>query len=333
MALAVDSLDKMLNLEIHANPTYSGLEIQVFDDETHGSGVLVFLSRTDDGLTDVYHEPGLRLDPDGYAIGNGLGEWNETTFHPARVQFAPNGVDVDVGLTDGAGRSIRIRVDDRGGRVRQAAPFLAPMGAAIQSPNRLPLVWMNRFDLVRSRGQFEVTIDGDPVQIGRLPGALLHRRRLVKYAADLFVVGVNPSYEGAIDSAVVESVSGQAESHRARLSFDKALSLSALPADVETRGGWRLSIDDAADLIAGSWYATRSGSQVTLTMDVGQGWHPQGLPAFMRLVTTVAPVFRRWPTTYRWRAEIDLDRLWMSSDWQRTEGTGADSYQKLTASR
>ena len=35
-------------------------------------------------------------------------------------------------------------------------------------------------------------------------------------------------------------------------------------------------------------------------------WRPRGLPLSLRLVTTVARVFRTWPTTYRWDATIDL---------------------------
>lgn len=331
MALAVDCLDKMLNLEIHGNPAYSGLEVQVFDDETHGKGMLVFLARTGDGLTDVYHEPGLRLDPAGYAIGGGLGAWNETTLNPSRVEFTPYGVDVDVGLTDRAGHSIRIRVDDRGGGLRKSAPFLAPMGAAVQNPNRLPLVWMNQFDLVRSRGRFKVTIDGDQVEIGTLPGAFLHRRRLVKYASDLFVVAVNPSYEGRLLSTAIEDRIVESNGHRADLRFNERHPLEELGTGRAVEGAWRLLIDDTS-VIEGSWHGHRSESKVTLEMSVDRGWHPRGLPLFMNLVTTVAPVFRKWPTTYRWRAEVDLDRLWMSSGWNRTDDTGAASYQKLTSS-
>jgi hypothetical protein len=330
LGLGADCLDGMLNFEIHHDPNYSGLEIQVFDDESHGRGKLVFLSRAADGMTDVYHEPGLRVDPSGYAIGSGLGHWTETTFHPARVELAPNGVGVDLGMIDRAGRSIRLRVDDWTRRSRRTAPFLAPMGAAIQSPNRLPLVWMNRFDLVRSGGQFEATIDGDPVEIGRLPGSFLHRRRLVKYASDLFVVAVNPSYEGHLERAVLDDVTIESNGHRAHLTLDEATSLEDLGTDVEARGVWRLTID-GTDVVGGSWRAHRSGPQVRLDMEVDRGWHPHGLPPFMRLVTTVVPVFRRWPTTYRWRAVIDLDRLMMTSGWARTDTEGDGSYQRLTA--
>lgn len=330
LALEADCLAKMLNFEIHHNAIYSGLEIQVFDDESHGTGKLVFLSRADDGLTDVYHEPGLHLDPAGYEIGRGLGSWTESTFQPARVEITPHGVSVDVGFSDRYERSIRVRVEDRGSRPRRTAPFLAPMGAAIENPNRLPLVWMNRFDLLRSGGDFEATIDGDPVQIGALPGAFLHRRLLVKYASDLHVLAVNPSFEGRVEAMVLGDVTIESNGHRADLRLDSSVSLEELRDKEEAVGIWRLLID-GSDVVGGSWSARRSGIEVRLGMQVDRGWHPEGLPPFMRLVTTVVPVFRKWPTTYRWCARIDLERHQMTSGWERTDGDGAESYQKLTA--
>ncbi|MGD2061616.1 MAG: hypothetical protein PVF87_12160 [Acidimicrobiia bacterium] len=328
MELRADCLAKMVNLEIHGDPRYRGLEIQVFDDDVHGSGTLVFLARADDGRTDVYHEPGLHLDRSGYEIGSGLGRWDETAFDEARVEFTQNGIAVDLGLTDHAGRAIRIRVDDRGGRTRRPAQLLAPMGAAIREPNRLPLVWMSRFDLVRRRGQLEVSIDGSPVDIGRLPGALLHRRRLVKYASDLFVVSLNPSHDGPIKNAVLCDASLETNGHRADLLFDREVQLGALNGIVG--GRWRLRIDET-ELVGGSWSARRSDTRALLDLDVDEGWHPKDLPPFMRVVTTLIPVFTRWPTTYRWHAEIDLELNTMASKWARTDSNGDESYQKLTS--
>jgi hypothetical protein len=331
LSLAGDVLDKMLNLEIKSDADYTGLEIQVFDDESHGRGMLVFLSRAKDGRIDVYPEPGLRLDPAGYAIGNGLGEWQETHFAPARVEFHADGVDVDVGFRDHAGRPIRIVIDDRSGHTRNPASLLAPMGAAIRSPNRLPLVWMRRFDLVRHGAHLEVSIDGTPVRFGRLPGSFLHRRELVKYASDLFVVSVNPAYDGPIGTPVLSDVSVETGGHRARLEIDEGGLVEDLVDLEETRGHWRLIVDDAVALVGGSWSARKAGSCLTLDMDVLDGWRPRRLPVFMRLVTTLVAVFRRWPTTYRWHAEIDLHRRWMISGWERTDVGGDTAYQSLTS--
>jgi hypothetical protein len=53
----------------------------------------------------------------------------------------------------------------------------------------------------------------------------------------------------------------------------------------------------------------------------------------MRLVTTVVPVFRRWPTTYCWHADVHLGAApTMSSRWERTAAGGGDAYRRATGS-
>lgn len=52
----------------------------------------------------------------------------------------------------------------------------------------------------------------------------------------------------------------------------------------------------------------------------------------MELVTRVVPVFRRLPTTYRWRATVPLGEApTMVSQWERT-GERDESYSRATGS-
>jgi hypothetical protein len=51
----------------------------------------------------------------------------------------------------------------------------------------------------------------------------------------------------------------------------------------------------------------------------------------MRTVTSLVPVFRRWPTTYRWSATVRLgEPPTMTSRWERTGGSD-DSYARATS--
>ena len=61
--LQVWAVDRMLNFEIIDDPIYEGLELQVFDDPAHGTGMIVLLKRRRDGRFDIYRQPGLTLDP------------------------------------------------------------------------------------------------------------------------------------------------------------------------------------------------------------------------------------------------------------------------------
>ena len=145
LTLTIDSFATMLNCEFSDHPDYDALELQWFDDERHGRGMLAFLSRRSDGRVDYYLQPGLRLDRDAYAIGGGVGAWVETEFETARLIVADDGVFAEAHFVDVDGRAIEVRIDDRDGQQRERAGLLAPISAGIQHPNSLMLVWLPSF--------------------------------------------------------------------------------------------------------------------------------------------------------------------------------------------
>lgn len=333
-------VDRMVNAELAGHPVYQGFEIQWYDDARHGRGMVVFLSRTGSGLTDVYREPGLELDPSLYAVGGGLGEWRQATFAPSRLEVDASGVSVEVGFEDVDGRVVEISLDDRGPGRRRWARFLAPMGADVEDPHALPLVWMSRFDLVRRRGEGpRIRIDGERVETGRLPGERLLGRRLIKAAADLCVVAVLPDGAGHPERVAtsgpgggVEAVETSAGDHRARLAFDPPFpNLDSLGDRSPVTGVWRVRID-GTPLAGGSYTSVRRGGVVDVDLEVTEGWRPEGLPPLMKVVTTVMPVFRRWPTTYRWHGTVALDGGEVSGGWHRIGSGHASSYRSVTRS-
>lgn len=337
LGLSVGTVAAMLNFEIIDHPVYSGLEVQLFDDDVHGSGVLVMLVRRGDGMVDVYHQPGLTVDRGAYGVGGGLGEWIETVIEPATLEVTPFGVHVDLRLHDSVGRTIEVRVDDRGGRPRRHGALLAPAGASAEQPGSLLLVWMRRFDLVRRTRSSRplIRICDEPVRTGRLPGSWLHRRHLIKYAAGLVVAEVNP--EGQVsstgfDGTRLEAPAAGDESVRAWLEFTPPLPPPhTVGSDTASHGRWTVGIADQPAVVGGTWTVSRDGGVAALTMNVTRPWRPRKLPPLMRLVTTVVPVFRKWPTTYRWRAEIpDGNVAGATARWERI-GTGWDSsYRRIS---
>jgi hypothetical protein len=345
--LTIEPMAKMLNFELEDHRVYEGVEIQRFDDETHGRGMLAFVKRREDGRIDVYRQAGLRLDPGAFEIAGGLGRWEEATIDPDRFEVTPIGIDVDVAFRDHAGRTIEVRMDDRGGGARRPATMLAPLGAAVERPTSMLLAWMRRFDLVRANAAVDIRIDGRPVTTGRLPGTWLHGRRLIKYAADTAVVRLNParSAEGLPVSGELPTECSEGPVTLAGLSAADAgggARLDLVPPLPDLRylrdgdgieGSWTVGIDDEPVVVGGSWRARRRGGSIELMLDVTRGWRPRGLPALMRIVTGVIPIFRTWPTTYRWWGAISLgDPPAMTSRWERTTDRRAESYRRLTSS-
>lgn len=338
VSLAIDEFAAMLNLELAEHPVYDGLELQWFDDDHHGTGLLVFLSRRSDRRIDYYAQPGLRLDRGTYNIGAGIGAWTETRFETGHLSVTPGGVDADVRFTDIDGRLIEIRASDRGGQPRNTGALLAPVSAGIDNPTELLVVWMPQFDLMHSTGEAPVVrIDGEDAAIGNLPGRALHRRYLVKYAAPLVTVSVGRDFTGPLSQmsdashayAVedgVGRVTARSANHEAGITFTPAWpDLLALPEGAAQRGTWSIDVDGNA-LTGGTWFAERTGEHVALGLDVTRRWTPRGLPPLMRFVTAVVPVFRRWPTTYRWRAILNLgEEPMLAGTWQRTTSPQASA--------
>ncbi|MBN4927182.1 hypothetical protein IEU95_10080 [Hoyosella rhizosphaerae] len=314
LSVHLETIDAMVNFEIHNHPVYTGVEVQSFDDEAHGTGVLVLMCRADNGKVDVYQQPGLTIDRSGYGIAAGLGDWFTVDISPAVLEVSDSGVHVDIKFDDKIGRAIEIQVDDRNGKRRCTAEFLAPVGAEIEHPTELMLVWMRRFDLVRQTGIDPVVrIDGESIRIGRLPGRWMHRRHLIKVASDLWIVSVNPDEsKGTLDAHGPGEANAQLH-----LSPPPPAPGMLKPGEVLT-GKWSVSIGDHADVVSGTWKCAGT-PVVALTFAVTRGWQPRQLPLFMRVVTTVLPMFRRWPTTYMWEARADVrDGYKVEATWRRT---------------
>lgn len=345
VTLAVDSLATMLNCELADHPVYDGIELQWFEDERHGTGMLAFLSRRADRRVDYYPAPGLRLDRDGYHIGGGTGAWTETSFEVARLRVTDDGVDAEVRFTDVDGRSIEVRVDDRDGRPRRRAGLLAPVSSAIEHPTSLMIVWMPAFDLVHVAGRMPVIrIDGEYAAIGRLPGARLHRRHLIKCAAPVVTVHLARDHDGPLadrplaqredrDATGVVGVTAEGGGTTAVLTFAPGLpDVLDLPDGTSHQGAWTVAVGGTR-ITGGRWHAERHGDRADFGLDVTERWRPGRLPPIMRVVTTVVPMFRRWPTTYRWRATVTLgEEPTVASSWERIGADGADAYRRATGS-
>jgi len=342
-SLTVEPLARLLNCELD-DPVYDGLELQWFEDPLHGTGMLAFLSRRADRRVDFYADPALTLDRSRFAIGAGIGSWQAITFDAARLEIADDGVTAEVRFHDREGRPIEVRVDDRDGRRRRHATLLAPVGAGIDEPLSLLLVHLHGFDLLRrGRGSTaEVRIGGRSARFGRLPGRALHRRELVKYAGPVDVITLNEAHDGAlptpepgsirlVNGHIASVAAGEGRS-RVRLEFRPGFpDVTALAEGEAAEGRWRVHAEELPPLTGGSWRASRSGDVVKLELDVTERWRPGRLPALMELVTRVVPVFRRWPTTYRWRATVTLgEEVRMVSRWER-RGERDESYSRAVA--
>jgi hypothetical protein len=341
VTLVVEEMAALLNAELTDHPTYDGIELQWFDDATHGTGLLAFVSRRHDRRVDYYVDPGLTLDRSGYEIGGGTGTWTVTDFEAAELDVGGAGVVADVRFVDVDGRVIEVRVDDRHAGPRRGGELLAPIGSTVDRPASLLLAFLHGFDLVRrGPGVPRIVIDGVDVATGRLPLGFLHGRHLIKAAGPVTVVRLCPSTppareDGSLEfdeeAGLVVAVRAKQGNAVANVALQPGLPpVHMLEAGREAEGSWAVSID-GVPITGGRWTVLHRGDRIEATLTVTRAWKPTGRQSpLMRVVTRVAPVFRRWPTTYRWDATLELDRKSMSGRWSRTGSD--DSYRRLTQS-
>jgi hypothetical protein len=148
--LGIDPMEGLLVANFEGDPEFEGLDPQVFDDPINGRGMRVLRYREDEKV-DVYWQPGVHVDRSPFAVGKGIGDFMETTMEPVHLKITERGVDLHVAFTDAQGRKVELRVhEDSSGK--QGFPLLAPVGADIDKPTQLFLVYMPDIDFVRRTG-------------------------------------------------------------------------------------------------------------------------------------------------------------------------------------
>lgn len=349
--LHIDPMEGLLlvNFENDPDEIYIGFEPQLFDDAIHGQGLIVIAWRVD-GRVDVYHQPGLTLDPETYDIaGGGLNEMLERPLSDAYYRVNEAGVDAYFAFEDAAGRPVEVTIQEENQRERKPFGLLAPMGSAAAAPSALPLVYLHDFYFVRQADTtISIMVDGQERQPDTLPlpidGA---RMTFIRYSPDPLIATLNPAHDGPlapltrvsptearlndlhfelVDNHGRPEIAAMRRAYKGRevsVAFTPPLPhLLSLADGAATNGRFTISADPSVGTVAGTYQMTRQGYEVRMEMVPSQGWQPNESKRAVRLIYWVASDFTNWPKTYRWTAAIDLSRpqpVTMQSGWQRME--------------
>ena len=345
----IDPMVRLLLIDLTGDldRVYRGFEPQVFDDAVHGRGVIVLGWRRD-GRVDVFHQPDVRVDPATYSIvGDGLHRMVARPLAGARYMIGSAGVDAELGFDDLDGRRIELRIVERSERPAGRFGLLAPMGDVATRPAAMPLVLLRDFGFVRRAcSEVRVTIEGRRHAIGLLPLPIDGQRRyMLRYAEAPLVVTVNPAHEGpltpvaaggaTVDDAGDRLTLADGAGHRGiarierrsgeqsvRWTFDPPFpNPSDLLPGAELLGRFTIDSDPRVGSVTGDYRLQREDDAVRVRLVPSGGWRPNERRWSVRLIYLVAPVFRRWPKTYVWDAEIDLTATpgpTMRSAWTRS---------------
>lgn len=331
-------MKRLLVATFDGDPEFEALEPQVFDDAVNGKGIRVLRYRKD-GRVDVYWQPGVHVDPNSFTLGAGVHEFRETIIEPARFEIDERSLDLDVGFADARGRRVELQIhEDLDGK--HGFPLLAPVGADIQKPKRLFLVFMPGIDLVRRRrSSVSIRIGDSAPRPAGLPVLLGgHRVWFIRYAENPIIWTLNPPascpvlFEGPAPGTVevegmmvsldtggrVMRITCGNEPRASEMDFLPGFpNLIGLPDGAASEGRWTVRLG-GVDITGGAYSVSRAGDSVAISLDVTEPWKPSGLPLSMKIFTRIIRKFRLWPTTYRWRSIVrDGEPPTMLCGWER----------------
>lgn len=348
----IDPMKRLLlvNFENDPDSVYIGFEPQVFDDQVNGTGHLIIGWRKD-GRVDVYHEPGLTPVPQKFDIaGKGLGNMVQREFSHAHYEIHERGVEAHYQFEDRYGRAVSIEIREENSRKRKPFGLLAPMGDAAENPSAMPLIFLHDFYFVRKKHtHWKVTIAGRDHQPDELPLPVDRSRMLfTRYSPEPLIVTLNPAtraspmvlaaetgtgeiirddyifhieWEGDLPS--IQRMTRTNEIHPVSLEFTPAFpDLLKLGDHISMKGKFTLYGHPSTGRMEGIYIVEKHGDSISLVMVPSGGWKPDAGKLSLRFLYTVAKIFRKWPATYEWSADIQLqpgELPKMESGWKRID--------------
>ena len=345
----IDPMERLLLVNIENDPDtlYIGFEPQVFDDSVNGTGHLIIAWRTD-GKVDVYHQPGLKLDPEKYSIaGKGLANMLERDLTDGFFYVNDSGVQAMYEFPDLHGREISLRIKENHPKKRKPFGLLAPMGDAAENPHAMPLVLLQDFYFVRQKhSDIEVKIDGRPHEVDNLPVSIDRTKMtFIRYSTKPIIATLNTEFSGVIqdisvengrdkivtddyeiklewreDKAFIRSIKRNNQIHPVILHFDNAFpNIVDLENNSTIKGSFTIESHPSTGKIKGVYRVEKNEDIINISMIPSKGWYPVKNKLSLRFMYRVAKVFRKWPTTYEWNAQVFVsnDEYNMDSKWVR----------------
>lgn len=345
----IDPMERLLLINIEKDPDslYVGFEPQAFDDDINGTGILVIGWRTD-GRIDVYHQPGLHPDPEKFDIaGKGLANMLEREMDGAHFEITERGAQAQITFPDLDGRIVEIYLEERSTRTRKPFGLLAPMGQAAENPSAMPLVLLHDFYFVlRSDTDLSVKIGDRYHEPDTFPLPLdFSRIQFARYSPDPLIAMLNPAFDGELhplgepaNNTVmsgetlyeltmngpvyeIQSLSHAYKHRELKVSFSPAFpNVGVLRAGAEASGMFEIAGDPTTGFIRGEYRVQNTDGMTSIELIPSGGWIPNEPKLTLRLLYRMVPMFKKWPTTYRWMAELqrnENDQFMMISSWKR----------------
>ena len=345
-SLEIDKMEHLvlINFEKDTDEYYNVFELQQAVGHDNIKRFLVIAYRKD-GKADIYHQP-------EYPFASQSSILNDVSFFEVpmddlQFRIDPDEIFLKFSFTDKLGRQILVELNEKSRSKKEPFFLLAPVGVVSKKPTVLPVYSLYEMSFTqRKHTRISINIDNKSHKPDKfflpIDGA---RNYFSRYSLDTFNVDLNRNFEGILNPVITEypdkayqngvhyelaSNNGSFEICRIKTQNVKhELSIDFTPhfpditnlADLITLNGeFRITTDHTKGNLSGNYIVNREANLVTIKLHPKNGWQPNETRFLLRLLYKMVKIFRDWPASYVWEAQINLDNPtepYMKSSWKR----------------
>ncbi len=212
----------------------------------------------------------------------------------------------------------------------------------------MPLVLLHDFYFVRKKHtEVEISIDGKAHKPDELPLPIGGAKMLYsRYSPKPLIVRLNPATDAELkplevklqqkqiscgeydfeiewnnNQPAIKSITRNNKTYPVALFFNKAFpDIKTLDENIILKGRFELEGHPSTGRIVGHYTIEKKNGEAKVIMILSSGWKPCYSKFSLLFLYTVAKIFKKWPTTYGWTANIrekDNGNHYMQSGWER----------------
>jgi hypothetical protein len=334
----------LINFEKDPDEFYNIFELQHACDK-NGKKCMLVIAYRNDGGADVYHQSGYPL----ASQGSLLNDVNFTINPLEGAKFEVNTERMDVFFTfkDRYNRDIRVKVTENRKPYKNPFFLLAPIGTLPKQPKTFPVYSLYEMSFAK-RKHTDITIVIDKVrhQPDTFPLPVDYAKNyFTRYSADTFNVDLNRNFEGQLqpllagednrteyDNVIykladncghkeIKGMSTKNNKHQINIDFFPPVpDISCLRDGLIMDGAFAITTDGSAGSIRGEYHVKSRGNETEMSIHPAKGWIPNEKRLLLNLMFMIVKVFKNWPKSYFWNANIKFDSTnhpVMKSGWKR----------------
>ncbi|MFW6287262.1 MAG: hypothetical protein ACOC2J_00755 [bacterium] len=346
--IQIGSMEKLILINIGDDPDKYYKEFEIQQVIADNNKKLLVIAYRIDGAIDIYHQPDYPLDSQSSVFAE-LDVFARS-MSDAEFEVTPERLEVYMSFKDRYNRDIELKVIESNRQTKKPFSILAPIGGGSEKPLSLPVYILYEMAFTRKAyTDISVQVDGALYQPSTMPLPVdFARNYLTRYSADTFIVDWNQNYDGYLTALNPDStnkvenqgiryeldnnnghyeirgMSVENDKHKINIDFSPALpDFLCLKDNISLQGEFIISAHKSIGTIKGVYKIIRKQNKVFLSIVPDKGWIPKEKKLSMKLFYLLAPFFKKWPSTFIWKAEVDFSDAGnpeIKSGWKRVEG-------------